>query len=107
MECTTNKLGYFIAALIWNNTILSVIILLVSWPLDILGSVINSEIIRGYAYGFAIVATICTFWFGILSAIFSSLVKCKKCGSRILKFRSTFLVSLINCKCNNCGKENA
>jgi len=107
MKCTTNKLGYFIVALIWNIAILSVIILLVRWPLDILGSVINSEIIRGYAYGFAVVATISMFWFGLLAEILTNFVKCKKCGSRIMKFRSTFLVSLINCKCNNCGKKNA
>jgi len=107
MECNINKIGYFFIALIWNIALLSVVSFVASWGFDILGSVFDSEIIRGYAYGVALLATISMFWFGLLAAILSSFVKCKTCGSRIMMLRAPFLVSLTKCSCVSCKKCNA
>ena len=107
MECNINKIGYFIIALIWNIAVASVMLFLIAWPLDILGAIIESEIVRGYAYGAGIIGTISMFWFGLLAAILSNFVKCKKCNTRSMSLSYPFFVSLTKCKCVNCGKENA
>ncbi len=104
MECNINKIGYFFIALIWNIAVLSVVSFLLGWAFDILGSFFDSEIIRGYAYGVALLATISMFWFGLLAAILSNFVKCKQCDSRIMTLSAPFFVSLTKCKCNNCNK---
>ena len=105
MECNINKAGYFLIAVIWNIAIASVLLFLVAWPLDILGALIESEVVRGYAYGFGIIGTISMFWFGLLAAIFSNFVKCKKCNSRAMSLRFPFFVSLIECRCFNCKRS--
>lgn len=102
MECDINKVWYFIIALIWNVAIFSVVCFFTGWTLDILGAVIDSKIIREFAYGVGLLATISMFWFGLLAAILSVFVKCKKCGSRIMILRSPFFVSSIKSKCVNC-----
>jgi len=107
MECTTNKTGYFITALIWNIATAALLLFLAAWPLDIIGGITENEILRGYAYGAGAIGTIFMFWFGLLSAILSSFIKCKKCNSRAMLFRYPFFVSLINCKCASCAKNNA
>lgn len=107
MECNINKAGYFLIALIWNIAIASVVVFLLAWPLDIIGAIIESEVVRGYAYVAGVLGTISMFWFGLLAAILSSFVKCKKCNSRVMSFRYPFFVSLIKCKCINCSIANA
>jgi len=107
MECNINKAGYFLIALVWNIAIASMVLCLVAWPLDILGVIIESEAVRGYAYGAGIIGTISMFWFGLLAAILTNLVKCKKCNSRAMSLRCPFFFSLIECKCVKCGKANA
>jgi len=107
MECNINKAGYFIIAVIWNIAIASVLLFLMAWPLDILGALIESEVVRGYAYGFGIIGTISMFWFGLLAAILSNFVKCKKCNSRAMSLSYPFFYSLTKCKCLKCNNENA
>ena len=104
MECGINKAGYFLVAIVWNCALLSAVLFLASWPLDIVGYAIDDERIRGYAYGTALLATIATFWVGLLAAILSSLVKCKRCASRVLLMRFPFFVSLTKCRCLTCEK---
>ena len=105
MECTVPRAGYFIIAAIWNIAVASVLLFLVAWPLDILGALIKSEVVRGYAYGFEIIGTISTFWFGLLAALLRNFVRCKTCNSRALSPRYPFFVSLLHCRCGNCSKE--
>ena len=105
MECNINKVGYFSVALIWNIAVLSVACFLAGWLLDIFGAVTDNKTIRGYAYGVAILATISMFWFGLLAAVLSAFVKCKKCGFRIMSLRFPFFVSLIECRCSNCKRS--
>jgi hypothetical protein len=107
MECNVNKIGYFLVALIWNIAVLSVVGFLAAWPLDIFGYAIGNNIIRGYAYGIGIIASISIFWFGLLAAILSSFVKCKSCYSRIISLRYPFFVSLIKSRCVNCEKSHS
>lgn len=101
-----DKIGYFISALIWNIAIVSVACFLAAWGLDIFGSLIESEIIRGFAYVFALLATVSMFWFGLLAAILSGFITCKKCGSRIMTLNPSFFVPLIKCNCVNCENKN-
>ena len=103
MECSINKIGYFFAALIWNVAILSVVSFFISWLLDIIGYRLENDIIRGYAYGIALISVVIMFWFGLLAFILSWLVKCRQCGSRILRFDLPFLVSLTKCRCRECS----
>jgi len=107
MECTTNKLGYFITALIWNIATAALLLFLAAWPLDIIGGITENEVIRGYAYDAGIIGTMFMVWFGLLSAILSNYVKCKKCNSNAMSFRYPFFVSLTKCTCSNCAKNNA
>ena len=107
MECNIGKIGYFLVALIWNIAVLSVVGHLTAWLLDILGSAIDSNIIRGCAYVIGMITAVSTVWFGLLAAILSSFVECKNCGSRILSLRSPFFVSLIKCRCVNCEKSHS
>ncbi len=102
-----DKIGYFISALIWNIAIVSAACFLAAWGLDIFGSLIESEIIRGVAYVFALLATMSMFWFGLLAGILSVSITCKKCGSRIMTLNPPFFVSLIKCTCVNCENKNA
>lgn len=105
MDCNINKVGYFSVALIWNIAVLSVVCFLAGWLLDILGAAIDNKMIRGYAYGVAILATISMFWFGLLAAALSTFVKCKKCGSRVMSLRFPFFVPLTECRCFNCKRS--
>jgi hypothetical protein len=104
MNCNIGKVGYCLVALIWNIAVLSVVCFLASWLLDIVGSATDNKMIRGYAYGVAMLATISMFWFGLLAAVLSAFVKCKRCGSRVMSLRFPFFVSLIECRCVNCKK---
>ncbi len=107
MECNINKIVYFLIAVIWNIAIASAFLFIVAWPLDILGAFIESEIVRGYAYGAGVIGTVSLFWFGLLAAILSSFVKCKKCNSRAMLLRYPLFVSLTKCKCIKCSENNA
>nr|CAP48587.1 putative integron gene cassette protein [uncultured bacterium] len=102
MECNVNKIVYFFIASIWNIAILSVAFFLGGWLLDIVGSILESDSVRDYAYGVALLATISMFWFGLLSLILSFFVKCKQCGQRVLRLKRPFLVSPTNCRCKEC-----
>lgn len=101
MNCTS-RVGYFSVALIWNIAVLSVVCLLAGFLLDIVGSATDNQLIRGYAYGISLLATFSVFWFGLLAAVFSTLVKCKRCGARTMSLRFPFFVSLLSCKCPKC-----
>ena len=107
MECNVNKIIYFFIASIWNIAILSVVCFLAGWLLDIAGSIIDNEFIRGYAYGIALLSTITMFWFGLLSLILSHFVKCNQCGLRILRLQRPFFASLLNCRCKKCHETSA
>lgn len=107
MESSISKIGYFVIALIWNIAVASVVLFLVSWPIDILGAIVESKEIRDYAYGGGILGAISMFWFGLLAAVFSYFVKCKKCGSRTMSLSYPYFVPLLKCRCANCGKTNA
>jgi hypothetical protein len=102
MKCIVTKVGYFLVALIWNIAVLSVVCFLASWLLDVFGYAIDSEIIRGYAYGSALLATIAMFWFSLLAAILSGFFKCKACDSRVMALRFPYFVSLTKCRCSKC-----
>lgn len=106
MECNINKTGYLLIALVWNIAAASVVTFLIGWPLDVIGIIIESEAIRGYAYGASILGTMSMFWFGLLAAILSNFVKCNKCNSRAMLLRYPFFVSLTKCKCSYCSKAS-
>lgn len=99
------KSSFFFVALFWNLAVFSVFSFFASWLFDILGSIIDSQIIKDYAYVIAILTSVGMFWFGFLAAILSSLFKCKSCGYRLMKSRFPFFVSFINTRCKNCGLE--
>lgn len=101
MNCTS-RVGYFSVALIWNIAVLSVVCFLAGFLLDIVGSATDNQMIRGYAYGLGLVATVSMFWFGLLAAALSTFVKCKRCGGRTMSLRFPFFVSLLSCKCLKC-----
>lgn len=96
------KIGYFLVALIWNIAVLSMCCFPAGWLLDVFGYVIDNEIIRGYAYGVGLLATLAMFWFGLLAAILSGFVKCKACNSRVLVLCFPYFVSLTKCRCSKC-----
>jgi len=96
------NLTYFVVALIWNVAILSVYSFFASWFFDILGALIENEAIRNNAYAVAMLATASMFSFGILAAILSKLVKCKSCGSPIIKPEFPFFISFKKFSCVSC-----
>jgi len=97
-----SKFNYFFVAFIWNVAILSVYTFFASWFFDILGDVIGSEFIRDNSYAFALLATISMFWFGILAAVLSKLIKCKCCGSHIIKAKFPYFISFKRPSCIAC-----
>jgi len=101
MNCTF-KIRHFAVALIWNIAVLSVVCFLAGFLLDIVGSVTDNQVLRGYAYGVSLLATISMFWFGLLAAALSTFIKCRKCGSRKMSLRFPFFISLLSCKCPKC-----
>ena len=101
------RVGCFAVALIWNIAVLSVVSFLVAFLLDIVGSATDSQAIRDFAYGLGLLATISMFWFGLLAAVLSASVKCKKCGVRTMTLRFPFFVLLLSRKCPNCENNSS
>jgi hypothetical protein len=74
----------------------------VSWLLDIVGSISSSEEIRGYAYGAALLTTVVVIPSIALAAILARILRCERCGLRVLTVRTPFLVPLTGCECIKC-----
>lgn len=97
-----SNFSYIFVAFIWNIAIFSVYIFFASWFSHVLGSVIEVEIISGYGQAIAMLATFAIFWFGILAAISSKFIKCKCCGSRIIKASFPYFISFKRPCCKAC-----
>ncbi len=97
-----SRVGYFVVALVWNTAVLSVVLFLTGFIFDIVGSATGNERVRGDAYAVGLLATVSGFWFGLLAAVLSPLVKCNRCGARTMSLRSPFFVSLHSRKCPKC-----
>jgi len=81
------KLGFFLIASIWNLAVLAVFSFFVGWSADILGSIIDSQIIRDYAYVVCMLSTVAMFWFVPLATILSLLFK------RVINPKFPFFIS--------------
>ena len=81
------NVSYFIVALIWNIAILSAIVFLSCFLIDILGSIFENKFMKDGSYVIAMLATVSFFWFGIAAGLLSNFIKCGECGSRFITLR--------------------
>jgi DNA-directed RNA polymerase subunit RPC12/RpoP len=99
------RVTYFVAASVWNIAVIGIACFLASWLLDIVGAVVGSGELRGFAYGVGLLSTVMAVWSVALAAILASILRCDSCGSRILTVRSPYLVPLTSRGCPRCGQK--
>lgn len=103
MKC----IAYFVTAFFWNLAIFAAACWVAAIPLDIAGSTMGSEMLRGFAYAAGFLGTIAAFWFALFAAVLSIFVKCHQCGKRVLSTPFPFFVPLRSPTCTKCGGSYA
>lgn len=96
---------YVVAASVWNIAVIGIACFLASWLLDIVGAVFGSGELRGFAYGVGLLSAVVAVCSGALAAILASIVRCDRCGSRILTVRSPYLLSPTSRGCPRCDQK--